>query len=220
MRQIRPIRQARVRALMCALTATLALGALGACTDDSAEPTATPSPSGTVTSTPSAAPGCEVGTFQVTGIDATEDTSTPLGAVRVTAAPGVLTLVIRADETWTLTADPSKPVILRAGDLSVQGTADGTVEGAYTRTGDTLDFTTQRTSGTVTAEVAGASRTFPLEQVARVVAPSGSTTVACGATDLTLGSKAVKLTLTRVADATATVTPTQTPSETPTPSAS
>jgi hypothetical protein len=189
----------RLRAA-CTLIAALVLGALSACTG-----TGTPgprlSPSRT---TESAVLGdafdCHVGIFTVTGIRNTQDTATPLGEIRVAAAPGVLTLTMRFDGTWTVVADPSAPMTLQAGNVSGKVTADGDVEGTYQRTGDTIDFTVTQVTGGVTSRLGHVRRTDPLDRFAGAIAPSGSTIVACGANGLQLGSAAIRMTLTRVTD--------------------
>lgn len=184
-----------------AATAALMLAALAACDvgvrsdETAAPPTGATSPADTATPGGTATGDCHVGTFQLTAITSKRGVSTAAGDLKVTSAAFVMT--IGADGSWRLAADGRQPLTVQAGGISVQGTAQGEVRGRYARSGDKLGFQQEDASGDVTVQAGGSSHTVSMDDFAQALAPSGVTTVTCGATELRLSSETVELTLTR-----------------------
>ncbi|HEV2783148.1 MAG TPA: DUF3060 domain-containing protein [Actinophytocola sp.] len=186
------------------LTATAAcLLAVPACSgDDAAGPpaTSTPSDRGTGTSEPAPADRgggqCPVGEYEVTKI-AGKAGADVNGVPIVATSGGGLELALTEAGTWTLTGDGAS-VTLKAANISVTGTVDGSAEGSYAKAGNDYVFKQEKASGKVTLDqpVVGVS-SIPMADVGPALAPGGTATLTCSEGGLRIASESVTLDLTR-----------------------
>lgn len=168
----------------------------------------TPSADGSSTSTPattenaaesSSAPAgageCPVGSYQVASITAKE--SVTVGGEQLSAADVQgLTLEFTADGTWELTGDDATITVTAAG-LTADATLDGSAAGRYAETGGEYTFSQDSADGQITLDqpVAGID-SIPMDEFGPAVAPSGTATLTCSDTGLTVDAENAVLELT------------------------
>jgi hypothetical protein len=103
-----------------------------------------------------------------------------------------------ADPTYLLEGRGREPIKLTlagtTGDLTVDGTAEGTYELQETQ----ATFTSTGSAGSATLKAAGRTQKLTMADVAAIVAPKGSAQVSCTDKALTLTSQSVRFELARV----------------------
>lgn len=157
----------------------------------SASPVATaPSsaPATTPATTQSAA--CPAGEYKATGF-----TGAGLGAagkVKVTDVD-----VTFRNGRYTFEFDEDHPVTLSIGKRTEKVRIDGEIRGSYSGNPDALTFTVGSSTGTAKVSQNGATRSFPMREVATVLAPQGSGSAVCSGNDLTLRAGALTWSLVR-----------------------
>ena len=157
----------------------------------SASPVATaPSsaPATTPATTQSAA--CPAGEYKATGF-----TGGGLGAagkVKVTDVD-----VTFRNGRYTFEFDEDHPVTLSIGKRTEKVRIDGEIRGSYSGSPDALTFTVGSSTGTAKVSQNGATRSFPMREVATVLAPQGSGSAFCNGNDLTLRAGALTWSLVR-----------------------
>ena len=104
------------------------------------------------------------------------------------AAGGLYLLEGRGKDPIKVTLAGSK------GDLTVDGTAEGT----YELQGSQATFTSTTSAGSATLEVGGQTQKMSMADVVAIVAPNGSAQVACTDKVLTLTAQSVRFELARV----------------------
>lgn len=191
-----------MRAKVLTMAAAGLLSLLGACSEGGnaagPAPTTEPSePTGTSASAPADADGCPVGEYEVTKI--TGRSGVQVNGIPITATSGGgLKLALTDAGTWTLTGQGAD-ITLKAGDLTVEATVDGTAEGNYAKSGGNYLFRQDGATGKVTLKrpVANTS-SIPMADVGPALAPGGTAQLTCTASGLTIGSDSVELELNRV----------------------
>ena len=168
------------RALLAVLTATVL--ATAACSGSDA-----PAPAESTTSAPpppptSAAPSpeassanfdCLTGTYRLTRFVGVGDKAT-----YGTGEGGDVTVRF-TDDTYELTSDGRDPIGLTLAGQQGELAIDGSVVGTVTGDGPQLDFTVGKSDGTATLSAGSQQRTLTMAEVASVLAPSGTGTLAC-----------------------------------------
>ena len=145
-------------------------------------------PATTPATTQSAA--CPVGEYKATGF-----TGAGLGAagkVKVTDVD-----VTFRNGRYTFEFDEDHPVTLSIGKRTEKVRIDGEIRGSYSGNPDALTFTVGSSTGTAKVSQNGATRSFPMREVATVLAPQGSGSAFCNGNDLTLRAGALTWSLVR-----------------------
>ncbi len=142
----------------------------------------------TTPATPSAA--CPAGEYKATAF-----TGAGLGAagkVKVTDVD-----VTFRNGRYTFDFDEDHPVTLSIGKRTEKVRIDGEVRGSYSGNSDALTFSLRSATGTAKVSQNGAIRSFPMREVATVLAPQGSGSAVCSGNDLTLRAGALTWNLVR-----------------------
>lgn len=162
---------------------------------DTARSVAPPSPS--VNQPPPDPSRCFVGSYTVASITGHQGITTPAGAARPAGGGGSLVFDLRADNTWQLSSDGSRPVVFEVGPYTVDAVINGTLKGSYQRSGSSFLFEQDDATGTVTLSTPIGSRDYDMDTVGPALAPSGTATVTCGADGAEFVSQSVTMTLKR-----------------------
>lgn len=168
------------RALLAVLTATVLATAAcsGSSTPAPADPASSAPPASTAPSAEasSATFDCLTGTYRLTRFVGVGDKAT-----YGTGEGGDVTVRFDGD-TYRLTSKGQEPIALtlagQQGKLAIDGSVDGTVTGD----GPQLEFTVGKSDGTATLSAGSQQRTLTMAEVASVLAPSGTGTLACADT--------------------------------------
>ena len=145
-------------------------------------------PATTPATTQSAA--CPAGEYKATGF-----TGAGLGAagkVKVTDVG-----VTFRNGRYTFEFDEDHPVTLSIGKRTEKVRIDGEIRGSYSGNPDALTFTVGSSTGTAKVSQNGATRSFPMREVATVLAPQGSGSAVCNGNHLTLRAGALTWSLVR-----------------------
>lgn len=87
---------------------------------------------------------------------------------------------------YTFDFDDDHPVNLTVGKSTQKVRIDGEIRGSYSGDADALTFTRGSTSGTAKIKQNGATRSFPMREVAEILAPQGKGSAVCNGNELTL----------------------------------
>ena len=202
-----PSRSCRFAAIVVTLVAVLSACSDGAAPAPAPPATTTATDSGATTgaasppaSPPAAAPDpatCFVGTFDVVSITSKQGVATPFGTARPAGTGGSLVLELRADNTWRLQGDGSRPVAFQVDQYTVDAQINGTLSGTYRRSGTTFVFKQEHADGTVTLATPVGSKEYDMDAVGSALAPAGAATITCGPDTVNFASESVTMTLKR-----------------------
>jgi len=134
-------------------------------------------------------------TSDVVSITGKQGVTTPLGTARPAGTGGSLILDLRADNTWQLRGDGSRPVTFRVDQYTVDARIDGTLSGTYRRSGTTFVFTQEDADGTVTLATPVGSKEYDMQAVGSALAPAGTATITCKPDTVDFASESVTMTL-------------------------
>jgi hypothetical protein len=195
-------------ALLVAVVATLLAAA---CTPKGTGPEVTPSalqttvaPASPVPST--AAASTERPTTTPTQVDPvgvcpdghyvlTRFSGTGLGSMKL-AGTGKDLKVTFSDGTYHMDAGGrSSYALAGAAGLNGELTLKGTIRGTYSGSGDNVSYKVSGADGTATLKAGGQSRTLPMTQVTRTLAPSGQLPTTCNGDRMTIRMDTITLEL-------------------------
>ncbi len=163
------------RALLAVLTATVLTACSGFDTPAPAGPASSAPPASTAPSAEASTAtfDCLTGTYRLTRFVGVGDKAT-----YGTGEGGDVT--VRFDDgTYELTSDGKDPVALTLAGQQGKLTIDGSVNGTLTGAGPKLTFTVGKSAGTAALSAGSQQRTLTMSEVASVLAPSGTGTLAC-----------------------------------------
>lgn len=166
------------RALLAVLTATVL--ATAACTGSDAPAPADPASSAPPAQTapsPEASPAtfdCLTGSYRLTRFVGVGDKAT------YGTGEGGNVMATFDDGTYELTSDGKDPIALTLAGQQGKLAIDGSVDGKVTGDGPQLKFSVGKSEGTATLSAGSQQRTLTMAEVASVLAPSGTGTLACG----------------------------------------
>jgi len=155
--------------------------------------------SGSGASPGSSSGDCPVGSYTVAEIVAKDVASTALGRLHITGGASIR-VAFAADGTWTLSDDGSQPVTVSADGHRADGRLSGSLRGTYaakgTENGTEYEFAQTGADGEIRVTSSLGDATLPLAAVGPALAPTGSVTLTCSDTGLTVDSDNVSLELT------------------------
>jgi hypothetical protein len=108
------------------------------------------------------AAACPTGTWQVSSATLSGLVTTAAGKVSVQLQGAGVTATVKADSTWTLTADQGATLsgTTQWGAVSGSARVKATASGTYARTATTMTFALKSLSGTVTYDLTVAGKPF------------------------------------------------------------
>lgn len=169
---------------------------------------ATPAPTPSTSSPPAITANPTPVSTEATSAPATSpaaSTSCPAGEYRATAftASGLGKVTVREVDAefrngrYTFDFDDDQPVTLTVGKRTEKVRVDGEIRGTYSGDADALTFALGTTTGTARVQQKGTTRSFPMRDVAAVLAPQGKGSALCTGDNLTLKSARVTWNLVR-----------------------
>lgn len=153
-------------------------------------PVSTEATSAAPTTTATTSASCPAGEYRATAF--TSAGLGRIGKVKVTEVD-----VEFRNGRYTFDFDDDHPVTLSVGARAGKVRIDGEIRGSYSGSPDALTFTLDSTTGTAKVKQNGATRSFPMKQVAAVLAPKGKGSAVCNGDDLTLKSSGLTWQLVR-----------------------
>lgn len=142
-------------------------------------PVSTAATSAPATTPPTASASCPAGEYKATSFVATALSAT--SRVKVTDIDAEF-----RNGQYTFDFDDDHPVNLTVGKSTQKVRIDGEIRGSYSGDADALTFTRGTTSGTAKIKQNGATRSFPMREVAEILAPQGKGSAVCKGNELTL----------------------------------
>lgn len=185
-----PVTQTPQPSESAATAGTPSAGTPSAATSETA---ATPADTTSVTPSGSVSSDCLAGSYKLARFVAVGgSTNTTFGTgeggdVTVTFTPG----------SYQLTGAGKSPISVTLAGQQATLLVNGTVNGDYTLQGNTAQFTVRDATGNATLNAGRLSRTLTMPEVGSVIAPSGSGTIACSTTGVTITLENVRLELER-----------------------
>ncbi len=137
---------------------------------------------------------CPVGSYTVSAIAPKDAAHTAAGRLQVTGGQSIR-VVLDSDGTWALSDDGSEPLTVSADGRRAEGRLNGRISGTYAKDGDRYAFAQTAADGEVRVTSKHGDATLPLAVVGPALAPTGSVTLTCSATGLSVDSENVLLTL-------------------------
>ncbi len=98
---------------------------------------------------------------------------------------------------YELVGKGQRPITVNLAGEAAQLTINGTVEGTYQPSGESMTFTVGKATGQGTLQAGSERRTLPMASIGQVIAPQGTATLACPEDVLLITLSTVRLELER-----------------------